>query len=525
MRLLSASSHTTVPLVNLSANGHRTFAQAIRALPLSQHWSVQQCSTLTQLAADVADAILAGTAIAVSDGSFKDSFGTSAWTLRGDTNESFITGVNVVPGSDEDQSAFRSELAGIYGIIIATTVLCELHDIHSGCITVACDGESALDYVFDWDKKWLTASTPHLDLIAASRTLLRASPVQWKFHHVYGHQDDFVGPLDRWATLNVAMDGLAKAHWAHSVGTVSSSFQIHAEPWSVWINNEKLVTPLREKIYDFIHGPAVDEYWLSRKRFKAELYPSYDWEALDDAIRPLSISRRLWLTKHLSGWCSVGRMAKRWRLRATEECPRCLSVETARHVNSCKDPRAIDHMEKSVATLTVQLGRLYTSPVVIKERGRRLTEWKRGIPFSQVSSKHPFLQDALREQDLMGWDAFLDGSISQSWRYAQEYYLEFTKSPKTSKRWVSSLIQKVFEVAWDQWEHRNGILHDVDNKFDKVIAIQVDAEIRRHFRAGRGSLLREDQGLFRAGVQRILARPLNQKQRWLTFVRAAKMNC
>ena len=80
--------------------------------------------------------------MAVSDGSFKYSCGTAAWTLRGVTNDQFITRVNVVPGSDDDQSAFRSEMVGMYGIITATTTLCSLHNITTRCITVACDGES-----------------------------------------------------------------------------------------------------------------------------------------------------------------------------------------------------------------------------------------------------------------------------------------------------------------------------------------------------------------------------------------------
>ena len=525
MRLLSASFHHTEGPISTPQASHQTFLQAFRALPPSQLWSGQRCHISTPRGEDIAGSILAGTAIAVSDGSFKDSFGTSAWTLRGQTNEQFLTGVNVVPGTDDDQSAFRSELAGIYGIITATNALCAFHNITGGGITVACDGESALDYVFDWEKKWLKSSTPHSDLIAASRQLIEDSPVQWKFRHVYGHQDDFVGPLDRWATLNVEMDGLAKEHWARSVALGRPSSRIHAEPWSVWFQDTKLVSPIREKIYELVHGPPLEEYWISRQRFKSDIYSLYDWEALDDAIRPLSLSRRLWLTKHLSGWCSVGRMAKRWRLRATDECPRCQFPENARHVWSCKDPRAISQMETSVTQLKVQLGRLYTSPIVTNVIVRRIMEWKRGVPFSQVNTTHPFVSQALREQDLMGWDAFLEGSISQAWRQAQEYYLAFSKSPRTSKRWTSALIQKVFDVAWDQWEHRNGILHDVDNKFDKVIERRVDGEIRSQFRVGLGALPRADHGLFRAGVQRILSRPLKSKQSWLTFVRAARNNC
>ena len=65
---------------------------------------------------DASDVIYSGVAIAVSDGSFKDEFGISAWTIRGTTDEQHLIGVNTVPGSTEDQSAYRSELAGLYGL-------------------------------------------------------------------------------------------------------------------------------------------------------------------------------------------------------------------------------------------------------------------------------------------------------------------------------------------------------------------------------------------------------------------------
>ena len=181
-------------------------------------------------------------------------------------------------------------------------------------------------------------------------------------------------------------------------------------------------------------------------------------------------------------------------------------------------------MEKSVATLRVQLGRIYTAPAVINVITRRLLEWKRGILLSTITTTHPYLTDALHQQDQLGWDSFLEGGISKYWQQAQEYYLEFTKSPRTSKRWTTSLIQKLFNVAWDQWDHRNAILHNTENKFDQAESIKVDAAIREEFRIGKNALPRADHGLFRAGATRILARTLTNKQRWLYFVATARQS-
>ena len=149
MRLLSSSTTNSTSIPPSSVSSNKPIIQAIRALPSSQQWSLQRCVASHEYGDDLVAAIEAGTAIAVSDGSFKEVFGTAAWTIRGASNEAFLTGVNVVPGAPTDQSAFQSELAGLYGILMAITTLCDCHQITTGRVTVACDGEAALEYIFD----------------------------------------------------------------------------------------------------------------------------------------------------------------------------------------------------------------------------------------------------------------------------------------------------------------------------------------------------------------------------------------
>jgi hypothetical protein len=46
----------------------------------------------------IAQAIIAGTALVVSDGSLKLGFGTAAFVMEGNESRNWITGVNQVPG-------------------------------------------------------------------------------------------------------------------------------------------------------------------------------------------------------------------------------------------------------------------------------------------------------------------------------------------------------------------------------------------------------------------------------------------
>jgi hypothetical protein len=64
---------------------------------------------------EIAKALIQGTAIAFSSGSFKDSQGTSAFIIEGDSKKGRLVGVNVIPGEPSSQSACRSELGGVAG--------------------------------------------------------------------------------------------------------------------------------------------------------------------------------------------------------------------------------------------------------------------------------------------------------------------------------------------------------------------------------------------------------------------------
>jgi hypothetical protein len=168
----------------------------------------------------VATSISNGSCLAISDGSFKDQHGTASWTVQGDDSFGALGSSLISPGNPEDQSAYRSELAGLFGIATIVDLLCQYHDITGGTVTIGCDGLQALLHATS-SVDFTSTRMAQFDLVGATRTMLRRSPVSWKAEHVLGHQDDDVhATLDRNAMMNVTMDGEAKFHW---IGTVSQT--------------------------------------------------------------------------------------------------------------------------------------------------------------------------------------------------------------------------------------------------------------------------------------------------------------
>jgi hypothetical protein len=92
--------------------------------------------------------------------------------------------------------------------------------------------------------------------------LLQGSTLSWSFRHISGHQHKVKDTLklDLWEKLNVEMDSLARGHLQVTV-TLPRHQVLKREPWSVWIQDIKLVNNVSTTLYDFVQSEAVQTYW------------------------------------------------------------------------------------------------------------------------------------------------------------------------------------------------------------------------------------------------------------------------
>jgi hypothetical protein len=164
-------------------------AEYIKALPPSLRWAVRSFDS-TDNGEKVAHALQMGTAVALSDGSFKDQFGMAAIVIEAANSLHNIITVNVVPGHPDVQSPFCSELAGLFGqVILVNTICAAYNDTSSGSIESGCDGKAALEQLSLFDEQ-VDTNGQQFDLISAIRLALRQSPITWSIRHVKGHQDE-----------------------------------------------------------------------------------------------------------------------------------------------------------------------------------------------------------------------------------------------------------------------------------------------------------------------------------------------
>jgi hypothetical protein len=71
-----------------------------------------------------------------------------------DTNKSEQwVGIHVTPGRNDYQSAFRSEMGGLYAMTVAIELVCRFFHISNGSVSFGSDCEAAMYYIFEWNKK------------------------------------------------------------------------------------------------------------------------------------------------------------------------------------------------------------------------------------------------------------------------------------------------------------------------------------------------------------------------------------
>jgi hypothetical protein len=67
------------------------------------------------------------------------------------------------------------------------------------------------------------------------------------------------------------------------------------------------------------------------------------------------------------------------------------------------------------------------------------------------------LLQAIKAQDRVGWLTFFEGCMTLEWSGLQEAHFLWLGPCNTGKRWATSLVVKLWEVAWDLCGHRNEI--------------------------------------------------------------------
>ena len=116
----------------------------------------------------------------------------------------------------------------------------------------------------------------------------------------------------------------------------------------------------------------------------------------------------------------------------------------------------------------------------------------------------------------------MGGCLSIEWARAQDIYFKWMGIRRTGKRWVISLIKRLWEISWDIWDDRNRVLHNTPLAADLSGAASLDKAIREEIQLGYEGLPAPVRSQFPRDIEKLLKASLIQRKSWLVLVRASR---
>ena len=474
----------------------------------------------------MAKAMHRGLAVAVSDGSHKPmkdpTLGAAAWTLCDTRTERFCNGLLRATGDDEEVNAHRAEWQGIHALLLGVWALCQVFHVTSGSIVMACDNDGVIRKCTS-DNPDPPPNAQHVDLIRACLRLVRDLPMSIQFAEVAGHQDNKGRDLSLLESLNVPMDPDAKAH----LDSLISRKQTNRPPdppttpfgegIQVFVGDKKIAGDPHKETLHWIHRGKMKAHSHEKGKLHQAHFDFVDWEGIGWAADLFPPLFQLWVTKHVSGECAVGRRMLRWGFWANDNCPCCHQPnETARHVPFCSATSMTDNFHAGLDRLETKLHDLQTHQGIIDCWMATLLRRERTESFEEHASTDTLA--AARAQDDIGLENLLEGRMAKAWGELQHDHLLSDDSRRISRTWRAAAITAPLEFAHSMWTHRCGISHERDEQglpLAKGISLK-EALTTAHETTEFNQLLPEDHHLLEnCTLGELLAATPVEKETWL----------
>ena len=472
------------------------FLTFLRSECTHDRWVYQNITMVGEMS-QLTSALRNGELRAVCDGSYDIGYGTSGWFIDG--SSAIMRGVNIVPIGSDSLDATRCELAGIYTVLRILECFAIFHNITSGKVEIGCDYEGGLKRTLLREKyiKYNYTNSSYLDLINPINKINSTAQFQIVGRHVKGHQDKncVYEHLDWWGQRNVDMDLIAKylmfSRRKDGIKNKGYGISVH-EIVGVVINGIKITGGYINAIHDIIQGKKLLDYWNDRGRFPASQNKLIDWDIVKLARNILPFDRKIWMTKQVSSFCGTGTKMKLWQFRESDVCPLCPEQEDNYHVIRRKSVEAGMKWDEAIDSLEATLTDNYTPQETVEMIIGQLNNW-RSTTHTPLTCHTPSLQKAVLAQEIIGWQAFMEGCLSITWRIHASTFSQRKYSPR---RWTALLVKKLWLVAFDMWDHRCKLLHtnDLSNKIQDLP--DIDRRIRSVLRKDTLALCPHERRVF-----------------------------
>ena len=476
--------------------------------------------------------LVSGTLRIISDGSYKDGIGTAATQLVTPDGKHVLWVLTRVPGRRKDQSAYRSELTGIYAGIQVSTWLRDRWgsgylSCHFPLIEPACDGLTALNNSFD---KWtLKATTKHFDLLSAIREAVRKAKLTWRPRHVHGHQDKGSPPqkLSWWALQNIECDaraGIYRREIALSGAREAANPRFFTESSSLFIKGVKQPRLNPQDIMDLVTLPPLLHYWEAKQRLSSQAIAEIDWDQMSSIMKRLPSGLQRWTTKLASGMFGVGKFKHIWsKGQIPDASPVCGKKEHKFHLFQCNSPEAQLEWELQVDALLQWMRDNSTDPNIqtcLLQHLRAVCQPSciHRVGTSPFFRQSPDFQQAIASQKIIGTHCLVEGLLSRRWAELQTIHFRSIGSRRSGEVWSDKVSKQLILFGFHIWQHRNGVQHSDSNFNLRQRHQEVNIGIEEQFELGDHDQPVNVHRLLRRPCHEILSSTLADRESWLRTI-------
>eukprot|EP00957_Ditylum_brightwellii_P080999 6161008-Ditylum_brightwellii.AAC.1 len=252
---------------------------------------------------------------------------------------------------------------------------------------------------------------------------------------------------------------------------------------------KQVQTELESQLSDHIVGEPLQKYWEDHKVISKGT--SYDRTALGLARAKKSHQRQMWESKLTANYLPMGnRMYDRTEWPDNQRPRICGHKKDSKHVLQCPCGQATWADLQKIVFKWASVSKVAQGLAATLFTG--LNQW-RGFPVKPVEDLElpEVVFKAYHVQAKLGWEAAMKGFLAIEWCHAHETHFKHTNSRRSGVRTIAARIQKLWDIAWDMWEHRNHVFHlrGVEDIFQ--ISTRLKSRIQFHHNKGQQGLNRK----------------------------------
>jgi hypothetical protein len=217
-------------------------------------------------------------------------------------------------------------------------------------------------------------------------------------------------------------------------------------------------------------------YWDRHDEIELSKFPTVAWHSMGHSMKNETALKQHWVVKHSTGICGVNEKLVQWKEKTSAFCVRCGKIENAAHVWKCKHHSSQVIWDKSLLELKDWMIDQSAAPSIINALIQGLKNWYDDMPSA------PGCPLSMAQQSI-GWQHIITGKFHVIWIDEQQHhFFKIGRGKKSSLRWLSKLISRIWKIAWALWEVRNEYEHEDDiQKRNLIYTSRIEQELAEGF--------------------------------------------